>query len=134
MRRLAIALMIALLPLRGWVGDAMAMEMAAATLEQPAQAIESGAVHTHDSRFAADLDTQAAMHADCPGHADSHAETAQTSSNCGSCAACQICHAVALAPSFPHLAPAPLSAERPRTAGPDFASADRAQGIKPPIS
>lgn len=134
MRRLAIALMIALLPLRGWVGDAMAMEMAAATLEQPAQATGLGAVHTHDSRTAADFDAQTAMHADCPGHADSHAETAQTSSNCGSCAACQICHAVALAPSLPHLAPGPMSAERPPTAGPDFASADRAQGIKPPIS
>lgn len=134
MRRLVIVLMIALLPLRGLVGDAMAMEMAAATLEQPAQAIEAGAVYTHGSKATADFDTENAAHADCPGHADSPTETAQASSDCGTCAACQICHAVALAPSFPHLAPAPLSAERPPTAGPDFASADRAQGIKPPIS
>jgi hypothetical protein len=131
MRRLVLALMIALLPLRGWVGDAMAMEMAAATLGQPAAVMGSGVGYAHGLEPTANVDADNAMHADCPGHAASHDGDPQATSDCGTCAAC---HAVALASSFPQLEPSTLASARPPSATPRFASAERTLGIKPPIS
>jgi len=131
MRRLVLALMIALLPLRGWVGDAMEMEMASVTMHLPVSVMESGASSDHGSQPAADSDTDNALHADCPGHAASPDGDAQTVPDCGTCAAC---HAVALASSFPHVEPATLPAVQPPSVDPHYASAERALGIKPPIS
>ena len=46
MRALAIALMIALLPLRGWVGDAMAQQLALASVQgSQAEVAQPGTPH-----------------------------------------------------------------------------------------
>ena len=136
MRHVILVLMIALLPLRGWVGDAMAMELIPARMVAHAlQADESMPAPAHHGAMgAAGMAAPPPMHADCPGHAGAPDEAQPKAADCSTCTACQICHAVALTPFFPHLAPAPLPANRPLAATHHFASAERAPGFKPPIS
>ena len=126
MRHLVLALMIVLLPLRGWAGDAMATQMASHAI-----AIES-ASFDHQNQA---LDTPQAIH-DCHEQAAGGLEADHTANNdhCGTCQACQACHTVALSPSAlkittsftsPHLRPVKVAA---------FTSAAAALGQKPPIS
>lgn len=143
MRVLLLALMIALLPLRGWVGDAMAMEMVAATLQQPEIAMNSVASHADMARETTPFETrhEAMVHADCPGHAAtaSGSDTPAGSqhladaADCATCAACQICHTVALTPIPLQMASAALPTVQPQSSSHHFASAERAPGFKPPI-
>jgi len=140
MRHLLLALLIALLPLRAWVGDAMAVSM----LGHP----ESGAAAPM-AHAAASTDA----HPDCPDHAggtplpltavsglqdgthgiDAHlADAPQPDHHQHS--ACDVCNGPALVVSLPlttHVSQAhsilTLPAER-------FASVAQQQGIKPPIS
>jgi hypothetical protein len=134
MRRFVLTLMIVLLPLRGWVGDAMAMDFAAGTQDSTVFAIESEAHHAHPAMADAASHAENTMHADCPDHAASPDDTLQAASDCDNCTACQICHAVALTPTLPQLTSAALPAAQPPAAAPLFASAERAPGFKPPIS
>jgi len=140
MRVLLLALMIALLPLRGWVGDAMAMEMVAATLQQPEIAINSVAYHQDMARETAQFEAphEAMVHADCPGHAamtDAPADSQHQAdaADCATCAACQICHTVALTPIPLQIASTTLPTVQPQASSHHFASAERAPGFKPPI-
>jgi hypothetical protein len=121
MRRFVLALLIVLLPLRGWVGDAMAMEMATQAQTEPASA--------HESAVAGN-----AMHADCAGHAALQESEPQTQSHCESCSACQICHTVAMTSSIATLAAVHVPLAQPQAGAPLFSSAERAAGFKPPIS
>lgn len=134
MRHFVLALMIALLPLRGWVGDAMATAMATGTLEPPVASTGSGAHHAPPAMAAAGPEAQHSMHADCPDHGPAAAGTPQASADGDGCTACQICHSMALTPSQPQLACAAMPAAQPHAATPLFASAERAPGFKPPIS
>ena len=96
-------LMILLLPLRGWVGDAMAgqmlQEQAAAAVEQQA----APAAHGHDCD----------QHGSPGADEQDSASQAQPGTDCPTCAACQVCSSVAFwppvtsvpLPSFPHPAP-----------------------------
>jgi hypothetical protein len=121
MRTLLLALMIALLPIRGWLGDAMAFEMVQHSLP-------AAAAHCQDA-----MDASGAMGKSDPAttHDGNHGAGQQ---NCGTCGACQVCHTVALGgmPRFdaprtaPHAPPASYPAR--------FASAAPAPGLKPPIS
>lgn len=117
MRHLVLVLMLALLPLRGWVGEVMAAQMATASPSQPGQA------HT----------AAPAPQADCAGHGadDTAADGAEHN---GTCTACDICHAVAVTTTAPKLAAALLPAALPQAATFRFASAERTPGFKPPIS
>lgn len=127
MRRWFVLVLIALLPLRGWVGEAMAGEMLAQHLAAP-KIVASG---------------QASMgadgHQDCMGHAlpsdaGHPAASPQPGSDCPTCAQCQACSSVALALppalSLPPVAPSVVPGEAPA----HFASAEAARGLKPPIS
>lgn len=134
MRALLLALMIALLPLRGWVGDAMAMNMMSEALHTPANAIKSVATNTHP---AAHGDHFEARHADCAEHpapAPTSDAAGSHDGNCASHAACQLCHSVALTPLLPTLAPAAVPAAAPPRALAGFASAELPPGFKPPIA
>lgn len=130
MRHLVFALLIALLPLRGWVGDAMA-------LAQPI-AHASGAVvlmdhHTavgdapHNAAAAHDTTQEHAV-SGCGNHATADADAHST------CSACDVCNgpalvwtpAVAATPTWPHSRVALASAR--------FTSCEPQPGIKPPIS
>jgi hypothetical protein len=134
MRVLLLALMIALLPLRGWVGDAMAMDMMTEALHAPLHAIKSVASDDHTTGHGSHLE---AHHADCAEHA-APAPTSDAAGshdgNCASHAACQLCHSVALAPPPLTLAPAALPLAAPPLALAGFVSAELPRGFKPPIA
>ena len=155
MRIFLFALMIALLPLRGFAGDVMSTEMA---IQLAAQHSQQNEVRDHH----ADATKNVAAHADysgASGHFDSHHETATaqpaavTASACaghvaaeqchssdshgdthGSCQACQACHTVALPMAFNPVQPVFASSALPHLAAATFASAEAALGQKPPIS
>ncbi|MEO8121069.1 MAG: hypothetical protein ABI606_17325 [Rhodoferax sp.] len=140
MRLLLLALMIALLPMRGWAGDVMTMEMASG---QPIamQNIASTAYST-GARGIFSINSGNSP-ADCPEHAGAamamnadtptpHDPAAQD--NCGSCSICQICHTVALTSDVvPDVNVIPLPLLQPED-GLQFASAVAALRLKPPIS
>lgn len=143
MRVLLLALMIALLPVRGWIGDAMATGMAtgmaAGQLQHPPEAAKSIASHAHETGMQAHFDHEAVAPAaaqavtDCASHAsDGTSHTADT--HCGSCSVCQACQTVALSTMAPDLTPVVHRFTRPRAVAPQFASAEAALGQKPPIS
>jgi hypothetical protein len=135
MRRLLLALMILLLPLRGWLGDAMAMDLAAPAVQAVAVHVASAEPAHHGG---------AEHHADAttpPCHEDAQASAAAhdggehpAGHGHGHCTACQICHSVAA--THGGTAPA-VSAPRhaaPATAPARFASAEPRLVAKPPIS
>ena len=129
MRILLIALLLILLPLRGWMGDVMAIEM----LKGPESAIKIIAAYASQTGATAELDINlAASHAHCADHDDEDASPAHDA--CTHCSACQICHSVALTTTPPELShaaqPHPL---RPKP-GLQFASATPAPRLKPPIA
>jgi hypothetical protein len=117
MRHFVLALMIVLLPLRGWVGDAMAMQMSAGALEATAVAAQKDTEHVH-----------------CLEQASSSEEAAPATADCNTCTSCQICHSIALTPTLLTLATVPMPVAQPQAGAPLFASAERALGFKPPIS
>jgi len=157
-RVLLIALMITLLPLRGWVGDAMATEMAASqtvrTDKQADKRAESAisliasSAGVHWDTAASDgqkpsfdpqnplfeaKDAQTSATQECEGHTKAD-EASHAGAHCDSCAACQACHTVALATPSVDLNFTFSSRTLPRPAAAHFASATAALGQKPPIS
>ena len=138
MRHLLLVLMIALLPLRGWVGDAMATSMAAGQLQQQVatkiiatHAHQSGAQDHFDHETAAPEAVQA-VHDCASDAADETSHAAGT--HCESCAACQACHTVALSQTAADVNTVFNALTRPHAAADQFASAEAALRQKPPIS
>lgn len=139
MRRLLLALMILLLPLRGWMGDAMAMQAMAhheATVKSATVLIAKeyrqysrNASFSHpnhaQSSLDAPLDGHAAGHPDGDGH-EQHGHAA--------CNACDMCHSSAMAVSALNWLPRPEALSLPQGCTPSDTSAERAVGQKPPIS
>ena len=136
MHRLLIIIMIALLPLRGWAGDAMATGMATGQMQVAAKSI---AAHAHAVMEAAHFDHENATpdatgtHADCAGHGAEDADHAGDS-HCDTCSACQACHTVALPHSESRVPSTFQAFSLPHAAADEFASADAALRQKPPIS
>lgn len=141
MRHLLLALMIVLLPLRGWVGDAMAMQLLPGTTQAPQHTLHSMA---HSSATMTAHGAEAHAHpaaraqGNCPDHAtmtQAPAEQSQQadSGDCSTCVACQICHSVALTPVTLHLGASLLPASPPAASSHAYFSAERALGFKPPI-
>lgn len=149
MRHLLLALMIVLLPLRGWMGDAMATGMATGTVAATSQhrqaATEMVAGHAHAMGSADHFEHQTAsqepvqaLH-DCAGHASDQSSHAADShdnrdGHCDSCQACQACHTVALSRTAVILETAFSDPGLPHAAAAQFTSAQAALGQKPPIS
>ena len=136
MRRWFFVFLILLLPLRGWVGDAMAMQMAL-----PGQhALVCGAMPHADSDAepahlpSSAVASEAATAGDCGGHpgAQDRGDEADAA-HCEASAMCQTCHTVAVLLLPDLLAIAQASLLSPSAPMPVFASADRALSLKPPI-
>lgn len=120
MRYLVIALMILLLPLRGWTGDAMATHMASTAANS-----EAKAAGTHKTSAGTD----------CAGHHGSEESDSSVSDSADgeTCQACQACHTVAL-PGSNAIENALFEAPPPPlVVAAQFTSADTALGQKPPI-
>lgn len=123
MRRLLFAVTIALLLVRGWVGNAMAVEMALGH-----GVLSHAAVATADDQHAhySDMATPHAMTASAESHDCCNEQP--------SCNTCELCHLAAawslVAPRLPVAGHSPFVAALP--AAP--ASTTLAPGLKPPIS
>lgn len=140
MRLLILALMIALLPLRGWVGDAMAMEMIPGhcmamknIVDSPHSTGARGHFHTNSkdahSGCSDPIGTEVAVSAD-----DSAPQGAATHGHCSNSSACLVYQAVAVVTSVHFHAPASHSHLVWPAGGVPFASASLAPSLKPPIS
>ncbi|MES2976996.1 MAG: hypothetical protein V4731_01110 [Pseudomonadota bacterium] len=131
MRHLFLALLIALLPLRGWLGDAMAIDMASVT------AASMNAPSQHPAHQAVSPDTVAEMaHHDCGEavvHSDNSPGEKQTAA-CDQCPSCDACHAVGLALGESRAESSALTRAGPASLFQRFASAESFPGNKPPIS
>jgi hypothetical protein len=140
MRLLLLALMIALLPLRGWVGDAMATEMAFSQ----SFATKNVAGDEDATRATGHFHVNSGVpHTECHGHTgaagDVRAEASAPQDHaahgqCTSCSACQICHTVALTAATANTADVSLPHQLRPAGGIQFASAVSAPYLKPPIS
>lgn len=123
MRRVyLILLLIALLPLRGWVIDAMAMQtLNTATVSASAtEPIAHCDMHPDDDAQAATSAQDTAAHPASP-----HSST---------CTTCQFCHAATLLTYEPLLAALPLPQATPVARLPVPTEAVSALALKPPIS
>ena len=154
MRRFMLALMILLLPLRGWMGDAMGTEMGARHMAGPLGntfvAMKTIATYAHETaatgHFHHDMAAPQATEPsrsvraahDCTGHGAqevSRANDADASADsCGTCQACQACHTVALSQRPMGMTAVFSPLMLPTLPAARFASADAALGQKPPIS
>lgn len=141
MRLLLVALMIALLPVRAWLGDAMAMQMVAgpsATLkmaESSASPVKAGATFSLNSEtvpLPCHDATSAVGHASDFPTSPTSTDPA-THSDCAQCSTCQVCHSVALSPVINLLPMLAMSTQVVHGGHALFASAPRAPYLKPPI-
>ena len=148
MRRLLLILMIALLPVRGWVGDVMAMDMAMEIVAQKLVTIELVANNVHSTRATGQFngENRPAAQGECAEHAAnalihstsvadgaSSADDA-TSGHCNTCGVCEICHTVAMANPMASNPPDFIPHTLPSIGSTRFASALTALSQKPPIS
>jgi hypothetical protein len=145
-RRPFFFLLIALLLLRGWIGEAMATDMAATWLQPAQSATKTIAAHAHEywaeAHFYHQTANSGAAHAthgagamagDCADQPlDGAAQAA--GGHCGVHAACQACYTLAPTAAAVQLAPVFSALTRPGDAASRFASADAATSQKPPIS
>lgn len=142
MRTLLLAIMIVLLPVRGWLGDAMAIEMvrhslpaamAMASQEAAPMATAAAEAHCHEAMDAGG----SGMSMDMSSHGSSHDGSSSDHSDhqgCGTCTACQVCHTVALGglPLADTVNDVPRM--QPMAHAARFVSAEPVSGLKPPIS
>ncbi len=137
MRHLFLIIMIALLPLRGWVSDAMATGMVTAQVQQTTAKIV--ATYADEAGMQAHQDTEVVVAdasqtaADCSDHAAGGADHA-ADTHCNSCSVCQACHTVVLSPTPTDGSTAFNPRTLPSAVVAQFASAEAALGQKPPIS
>lgn len=120
MRHLLLALMIALLPIRGWMGDAMALAMLAAPSHGMAAASSPAAAPCPDHAMAADTTAMADS-----GHSADSTHVHKS---------CDVCNGPAMAlalPDVPAVAPQHSLLTPPAAR---FASFEPQQANKPPIS
>ena len=123
MRRFIFILMIALLPLRGWMGEAMATEMATMYL------IASQAINTPAT---ADINLNTSI-SDCDMHKAAKVNTTESSSTKSTCTHCQACHATGLVSAVQITNFDQVQYAQPLAQNSQFASANIAQSQKPPI-
>jgi hypothetical protein len=144
MRILVLALMMTMLPLRGWTGDFMAMEMAVdqfhashliATPEGTARTSGPSGVDSASSKSSErDCHEIVALTAVEAVGGQPESNDNVSSNTCGSCTACQSCHTMGLlAMSHPAFIHVELTVKA--TAGhPLLEGVTPDPGLKPPIS
>ena len=128
MRRFIFIFMIALLPLRGWMGEAMATTMAANEIAINKIAIE--AINTPATgELSSKLSPPDCHMFDAKQPLDSNDES--TSNQV--CSHCQACHATGLVNTVKIISCASFHFAQPAAFNSPFASANLALGQKPPI-
>lgn len=142
MRVLLIALLIVLMPVRGWIGQSMAMGAPAQL--PPSHLMVMGEEHVSSAASASKSvggtgHAMGASHANCQGDAAATTETSDanlssTLSECKSCSACQSCQGAALVASGSSGAAMPLPRDDLFASAAQFANAEHKSAFKPPIS
>ena len=117
LRLLSVSLLVVLMPLRGWAGDVMAVDMAAAIVSK---------------MKVVNIDSQAAMPADCAMH--SEPASAGLEAHCNDCDTCELCLAVANLQAVPWSASQSVRHASPLLPDTRFGSTALATNRKPPIS
>ena len=119
MRTLVLILMIALLPMRMWAAEGMAVRMA-----------------SDQAMAAAGISALESMPEDCPMMAKANADAGSEDGAPQAVAHCMACHLCAASACLPEVAfgqgPAPTGP--PVVSGLSFASAELARDLRPPIS
>lgn len=124
MRQIILIFMIALLPLRGWMGEAMATDMVA---------INIAAIQAINIMTTAELEIENSM-SDCDMHQTKNtAKNTDSATTKTSCTHCQACHAVGLLPAVQTINSNKVQYAQPLTQISQFASALLAPTQKPPI-
>lgn len=153
MRRFIFILMIVLLPLRSWAGEAMATQMASMQLQHTQSShlntfkittyliayksnnTPATAVFIH-GKSATSKEMTSGMSADCAlrmsAKAELNTETANEASD-SVCVDCHACHTIALAEPVHILSTPTFNVAFERSAAGYFASADLLSSQKPPI-
>lgn len=125
MRRWLLVFMVLLLPLRGWVGEAMAGEMLGQQVAAQAHEVHAASMHGHDCDHGHghDHDDSAAAH-----------DTSQSpaAGDCPTCAACQVCSSVAMWPPHAPVSVAGFHHPAPRHVQRAFTSTEPVLAFKPP--
>ena len=131
-----LVLAILLLPLRGWLGDAMALDAAHASVQATAAVPMQHVMHDmHGMQGMQGADgADEASEAEATVSAAPGSHPANAAHDCQSaCTDCQLCHSIAVAvwPEVPMLDAAPR--ETPASLSVAYVSAEPAPGFKPPI-
>jgi hypothetical protein len=143
MRAVLIAFLIALLPVRAWLGDAMALAMAVAPAHGTAQLVAHpdhmaqtaapchGNAHSDHNDHSADM-TAAAASAHAHAHAADGTDPGGHDQHCHTL--CDLCNGPAMAATLPLLT---TGADAPRLIPPAherFASQSARRDVRPPIA
>ena len=115
--------MIALLPLRGWMGEAMATEMAAINLI---------AIQAANTPVSVDLTSIKSM-SDCDMHKSKTSDNTVKTTAKPSCTHCQACHAAGMVSTVQITSFDTVHYAQPLSQNSQFASASIAHSQKPPI-
>ncbi len=140
MHRIFLILLIALLPMRGWIGDATAAQMASQAVvkgtfvlaEEAGSATKTEANHAHMAGTSDHFHAEITI--DCASHMANGSSPASDKEHCNTCGVCQVCNSVTLAMPSPVAATATIALWVPPYRSTRFTSADRALSLKPPTS
>lgn len=146
MRILLFILMLALLPMRGWMGDAMATSMAVAEMQAaagPKNAMHSAADQASKRLDGSGFDLETTSHhtvsafSDCAGHtaaAPTGANHTDDADHCTPCPACGACHSASMSTTAPTWATVVHGSTPMIWPADAYFSADAVSRQKPPIS
>ena len=139
MQRRLLLLLVCLLALRGWVGEAMAGEMLrmhlAAAPARQSMAASGPAIDCHDGHGTPSAMRHGTHHgAAADAGAPVPAADAGAADDCPTCASCQVCSSVALGVAVAMLPAGEFSQAPPATVPARHPSAERVPAYKPPIS
>jgi excinuclease UvrABC ATPase subunit len=128
MRRILFIIMIALLPMRGWMGEAMATSMAINEITTNTIAIEAINTPATSEFFSKNEMIECDMH-----KLQSHEVSNDESTANPSCTHCQACHATGLINTVKINSISSVHLAQPMAFSSQFASANLALVQKPPI-
>lgn len=145
MRFFVVILMLVLLPLRGWMGDAMATGMAAGAVHTVSASAQEQTSDGHFEHLEVDTRPVARAMTDCAGHTAAPMSEAFPAGQVSSdptdqnghgdhCQTCQACHSVAMSSSALPKSSSFSAPSQPQALSAPFTSAFAALSQKPPIS
>ena len=133
LRYLFISMLLVVLPLRGWAGNTMAIDM---VMNKAANAPGISALHEKAAWVAGQMSVASSLPADCAMHSQAPTDAAfgNAATHGNSCETCELCLAVTSLAQVQWTASQALQNSSPRTFDVRFSSAVKTSVLKPPIS